>query len=242
MSNFTSICGTPRGAGGMPSRLNWPSSRLSADISRSPWNTRTVTAVWLSSAVLKTCFRSAGIVVLRSTSLVITPPKVSMPRESGVTSSSRMSCTSPLRTPPWIAAPTATTSSGFTPLCGSLPLNSSLTTCCTLGMRVEPPTSTTSSILLGSSLASLRAWIHRAFYAVDQVVDELFEFRTRDRHLQVLRTTGIGRDERQVDVGALGRAQFLLGLFAGFLQTLQGHLIFAKIDALLALELLQRRG
>jgi len=45
MSNVTSICGTPRGAGGMPSRLNWPRSRLSAHISRSPWNTRTVTAV-----------------------------------------------------------------------------------------------------------------------------------------------------------------------------------------------------
>ena len=47
---------------------------MSAAISRSPWKTRIVTAVWLSAAVLKTCFRSVGIVVLRSTSLVITPP------------------------------------------------------------------------------------------------------------------------------------------------------------------------
>ena len=54
----------------------------------------------------------------------------------------------------------------------------------------------------------------------------------------MLRATCVGRDERQVDVGALGRAQFFLGLFAGFLQALQGHLIFAQIDALLALELL----
>ena len=60
MSNLTSICGTPRGAGGMPSRLNWPSSRLSRAIARSPWNTLTVTAVWLSAAVLKTCFFSVG--------------------------------------------------------------------------------------------------------------------------------------------------------------------------------------
>jgi len=29
--------GTPRGAGGSPSRLNWPNKRLSAAISRSPW-------------------------------------------------------------------------------------------------------------------------------------------------------------------------------------------------------------
>jgi hypothetical protein len=37
MSNLTSICGMPRGAGGMPSRLNSPSSRLSHAIFRSPW-------------------------------------------------------------------------------------------------------------------------------------------------------------------------------------------------------------
>src|SRR6202047_4111466 len=33
MSNVTSICGTPRGAGGMPTRSSWPSSLLSAAIS-----------------------------------------------------------------------------------------------------------------------------------------------------------------------------------------------------------------
>src|SRR5574337_1592004 len=45
MSKVTSICGTPRGAEGMPTRSNWPSSLLSAAISRSPWKTRIVTAV-----------------------------------------------------------------------------------------------------------------------------------------------------------------------------------------------------
>ena len=44
MSNVTSICGTPRGAGGMPISSNWPSSLLSAAISRSPWKTWIVTA------------------------------------------------------------------------------------------------------------------------------------------------------------------------------------------------------
>ena len=57
-----------------------------------------VTAVWLSSAVVKVSFFSVGIVVLRSTSLVITPPLVSRPSDSGVTSSSRTSLTSPVRT------------------------------------------------------------------------------------------------------------------------------------------------
>ena len=42
------------GAGGISSRLNWPSILLSAAISRSPWKTRMVTADWLSSAVEKT--------------------------------------------------------------------------------------------------------------------------------------------------------------------------------------------
>ncbi len=44
MSKVTSICGTPRGAGGMPCRSKRPSDLLSAAISRSPWNTLMVTA------------------------------------------------------------------------------------------------------------------------------------------------------------------------------------------------------
>ena len=44
MSNVTSTCGMPRGAGGMPSRLNWPSDMLSAAIGRSPCSTWIVTA------------------------------------------------------------------------------------------------------------------------------------------------------------------------------------------------------
>src|SRR5215472_2492381 len=76
-----------------------------------------VTADWLSSAVENTCCALVGIVVFFWISLVITPPSVSMPSDSGVTSSSSTSLTSPFRTPPWIAAPTATTSSGFTLVC-----------------------------------------------------------------------------------------------------------------------------
>ena len=59
--------------------------------------------------------------------LVMMPPLVSMPMDSGVTSSSRTSLTSPLSTPACRLAPTATTSSGLTPLFGSLPPVSSLT-------------------------------------------------------------------------------------------------------------------
>jgi hypothetical protein len=93
--------------------------------------------------VVKISDRLVGIVVLRSISLVKMPPLVSMPSDSGVTSSSRTSLTSPLSTPACRQAPTATTSSGFTPLFGSLPPVSSLTRSTTAGIRVEPPTSTT---------------------------------------------------------------------------------------------------
>jgi hypothetical protein len=55
---------------------------------------------------------------------VKTPPKVSIPRERGVTSRSRMSLTSPVNTAPWIAAPMATASSGFTPWFPFFPKNS----------------------------------------------------------------------------------------------------------------------
>ena len=156
MSKVTSICGTPRGAGGMPTRSNWPSILLSAAISRSPWNTRIVTAVWPSSAVENTWLFLVGIVVLRSMSRVNTPPSVSMPSDSGVTSSNNTSLTSPCSTPAWIAAPIATTSSGLTPLCGSLP-NNCFTTSWTFGMRVMPPTRTTSLISAADKPASLSA-------------------------------------------------------------------------------------
>ena len=61
------------------------------------------------------------MVVFLSISFVNTPPSVSIPSDNGVTSNNKTSFTSPLHTPPWIAAPIATTSSGLTPLFGSFP-------------------------------------------------------------------------------------------------------------------------
>ncbi len=155
MSKVTSIFGTPRGAGGRPVSSKLPSGWFSDQMARSPWATLISTDGWLSSAVVKISERLVGIVVLRSIRLVITPPLVSMPSDSGVTSSSSTSLTSPLSTPACSAAPTATTSSGLTPLLGSLPPSSSLTTSVTAGIRVEPPTSTTWSMPLTLTPASL---------------------------------------------------------------------------------------
>lgn len=65
-----------------------------------------------------------GIVVFLLMSLVKTPPRVSIPKESGVTSNSSTSVTSPAKTPPWMAAPIATASSGLTDLLGVRPKRS----------------------------------------------------------------------------------------------------------------------
>ena len=89
-----------------------PSVLLKPAISDSPWSTWISTEGWLSSAVENVSDLRVGMVVFRSISFVITPPLVSIPSESGVTSSRSTSLTSPLSTPPWIAAPIATTSSG----------------------------------------------------------------------------------------------------------------------------------
>lgn len=50
-----------------------------------------------------------------------TPPRVSIPSDRGVTSKSKRSLTSPFKTPPWIAAPILTASSGLMDLLGTFP-------------------------------------------------------------------------------------------------------------------------
>ena len=54
---------------------------------------------------------------------------------------------------------------------------------------------------------------------------------------QVLGAGGVGRDERQVDLGLEQGRKLHLGLLGGFLQALQRHLVLGEIDAVLLLEL-----
>jgi len=115
---------------------------------RSPSNTWIVTAGWLSEYVENVCDFFVGTVVLRGMSTVITSPAVSRPSESGVTSRRRRSSVFdeplPERIAACTAAPYATASSGLIDFDGSLPLKKSESSDCTFGMRVEPPTRTTS--------------------------------------------------------------------------------------------------
>ena len=120
------------------------------------------------------------MVVFRSIKWVSTPPKVSIPKESGVTSNKRISSTSPASTPPCIAAPKATTSSGLTLLFGSRP-NISFTFSCILGILDDPPTSMTSLIsevdnpasesafLLGSTIRFTKSDTRSSNFALDKL-------------------------------------------------------------------------
>mmetsp|Transcript_127862 Transcript_127862/g.398208 ORF Transcript_127862/g.398208 Transcript_127862/m.398208 type:complete len:319 (+) Transcript_127862:328-1284(+) len=157
MSNVTSICGTPRGAGGTPSSRKVPRILLSLANWRSPCNTTISTEGWESVAVEKTSVFFVGIVVFLEMRTVETPPRVSTPKERGETSRSTMSLTSPARTPACTAAPTATTSSGLTLWFGAFPPTRSLARVWMAGMRVEPPTRTISSMSLALSFASFMA-------------------------------------------------------------------------------------
>ena len=94
-SKLTSICGIPRGAGGMLSKMKRPRDLLSAAIARSPCVIWISTCVWLSAAVENVWLRCVGIVVFLSMSFVETPPMVSIPSESGITSRRSTSFTSP---------------------------------------------------------------------------------------------------------------------------------------------------
>lgn len=104
-----------------------------------------LTWVYPSAAVEYTWVFLIGMVVFLSMILLNTPPRVSIPRDKGATSTKTMSFMSPLRTAPWMAAPTDTASSGLTPLDGFFSKKSS-TSFYTIGIHDIPPTRRTSSI------------------------------------------------------------------------------------------------
>ena len=93
----------------------------------------------------------------------------------------------------------ATTSSGFTPLCGSLPtMLRAMST--TLGMRVMPPTSTSSLISFSESFASKRQSLHRRNRPLKKIIAELSSLARLQLLLNALRPVWHrSRHERQID-------------------------------------------
>ena len=72
---------------------------------------------------------------------------------------------------------------------------------------------------------------------LDEVIHQRLELGARELQGQVLRTGGVRRDERQVDLGLRRGRELDLRLLGGFLEPLQRELVVAQVDALLLLEL-----
>ena len=129
--------------------------------------------------------------------------------DSGVTSSRSTSLTSPLSTPPWMAAPMATTSSGLTPLCGSLPkqllrpapARPACGSCRRRGRRDRSSPA--------SSPASASAGLVGPTVALDQVGGDLARASPRVERAGrgASGPSGVGGDERQVDLRRHRRAR-----------------------------------
>jgi len=123
--------------------------------------------------------------VFLSINFVNTPPNVSIPNDNGVTSSNTRSFTSPDKTPPWIAAPIATHSSGLIPLSGSFPVIF-LTASWTAGTLVDPPTNNTLcksfavtpasfiAFSTGILVASIKSLINSSNFALVNVMSKCF--------------------------------------------------------------------
>ena len=92
--------------------------------------------------------------------------------------------------------------------------------------------------LAGGQAGVLERLLERDPAALDEVGGHLLELRPAERLVEVQRTVGRRRDERQVDLGLLGLAEFDLRFLRGLLQTLRGHAIGAEVDAVRRLELL----
>src|SRR5215213_10008505 len=154
------------------------------------------------------------MVVLRSMSFDITPPLVSMPKERGVTSRSSTSLTSPAKTPLWMAAPVATTSSGLMPLFGSLPVIS--LTCSRVLHRLPD----------------------RTGRRLHKVGGELVELRTAKREIKVFGAVFISGDKGLIDGRARRGGELLFGHLRRFNEALGSHLVLREIYPFGLLELL----
>ena len=111
---------------------------------------------------------------MRTITFVIIPPAVSRPSDNGVTSNNNTSfalsspSTLPDKIAAWTHAPYATASSGLILLLSSLPLKKSLNNCCIFGIRVDPPTKTTSSTFDFETPASFKTFITGSIHLLNK--------------------------------------------------------------------------
>ena len=88
----------------------------------------------------------------------------------------------------------------------------------------------------GRELGVAQRLLYRPAAPFHQRVDQLLELGPGDLLLQVFRAALVHDEERQVDFRFGHRGEFLLGLFAGFLQPLEGLGVFARVDTVFLLE------
>ena len=93
--------------------------------------------------------------------------------------------------------------------------------------------------LAGGETGGGDAALYRAGGTLQQVLRQLLQFAAGQRHLDVLGTGGVHRDERQHDVVALGGGKGDLGLLCLLLDALQGVRLLGDVHALAGLELCQ---
>ena len=197
-----------------------------------------VTAFWLSSAVENTWLFLVGIVVLRSISRVNTPPSVSMPKRQRrhveqqhvldvalqhARLNRRADCDHLVRVHALVRL-------------AAKEVLHRLLNLWHAGHAADQHHLVDLACLDAGVLQRGLAWANRA---LDQIVDQAFHFGPGQLHGQVLRPGLVSGDERQVDLGLLGRRQLDLRLLRGFFQALQGQPVVAQVDAVLALELIR---
>ena len=135
-----------------------------------------------------------------------------------------------------MAAPSATTSSGFNPLCG-VRWNSSSTSWRTRGIRVEPPTSTASLICFGGQAGIFHRLANRADRAIDDRLDQLLKLRARDLALIAFAAGKLDVQRRLL----FGR-QRNLGVDDRLANRLHDLGVAADVDRQIALDVVQRDG
>src|SRR5579885_2697604 len=175
------------------------------------------------------------MVVFRGIWTVITPPSVSTPRESGVTSSSKISFTSPAST----ALNASADGDDFIGVDAFVRLFA--------GEEVADQrlhfgdarrTADEHNFLdvRRGHLGVLESLLHRTHGAFEQIVHQLLKAHARQLGLQVNGTGRASGDKGQVDFRLHKLRELDFGLFRSFLQALQRHAVLAEIDVVLFLE------
>ena len=235
IEKVTSICGTPRGAGGMPTRSNLPSDLLSRANSRSPCSTCTVHLVLIvgdgreDQRVLGRD-RRVALDHLREDAAV----RLDAERQRRDVEQDHVLD---------VAAQNAGLHGGadgddFVGIDVAVRLlaEAFCTASMTRGMRVWPPTRTTSSMSVGVTPAALSAsltgsivcWIRSStIFSNSRRVRTLFRCFGPEASAEM--NGSVMRDSRS-------NRKLVLGALRRFLQTLQGHAVVGEADAGLALE------